>query len=335
MEEGMAMKKGFWLGIGLTFFIAVIAKLATLLPYISLIGPLVFAILIGMLWNTFFPVRAEWEGGIEFASKKLLRVGIILLGMRLNLGDIASAGWPAFLWAVGSVLIGIGAVYGIARAIGADKTISFLTACGTGICGAAAIVAVASQVKAKPEQTAISVAIIAILGTLFTFVYTLVYPVLELSSEAFGMFAGGTLHEIAHVVAAGDVGGTEALDFALVVKLTRVMLLVFVAGGVGIWMSRKNKQSAEKFKLKTLPIPWFIFGFLAVSALFTTGIVPEAVASVFVTLAYLLMAMSMAGLGLNVKFEAFRSAGMKPFVAGLGGTVILVLVGYMYARFVF
>ncbi|WP_438297118.1 YeiH family protein [Sporosarcina sp. FA15] len=335
MEEGMAMKKGFWLGIGLTFFIAVIAKLATLLPYISLIGPLVFAILIGMLWNTFFPVRAEWEGGIEFASKKLLRAGIILLGMRLNLGNIASAGWPAFLWAVGSVLIGIGAVYGIARAIGADKTISFLTACGTGICGAAAIVAVASQVKAKPEQTAISVAIIAILGTLFTFVYTLVYPVLELSSEAFGMFAGGTLHEIAHVVAAGDVGGTEALDFALVVKLTRVMLLVFVAGGVGIWMSRKNKQSAEKFKLKTLPIPWFIFGFLAVSALYTTGIVPEAVASVFVTLAYLLMAMSMAGLGLNVKFEAFRSAGMKPFVAGLGGTVILVLVGYMYARFVF
>lgn len=335
MEEGMAMKKGFWLGIGLTFFIAVIAKLATLLPYISLIGPLVFAILIGMLWNTFFPVRAEWEGGIEFASKKLLRAGIILLGMRLNLGDIASAGWPAFLWAVGSVLIGIGAVYGIARAIGADKTISFLTACGTGICGAAAIVAVASQVKAKPEQTAISVAIIATLGTLFTFVYTLVYPVLELSSEAFGMFAGGTLHEIAHVVAAGDVGGTEALDFALVVKLTRVMLLVFVAGGVGIWMSRKNKQSAEKFKLKTLPIPWFIFGFLAVSALYTTGIVPEAVASVFVTLAYLLMAMSMAGLGLNVKFEAFRSAGMKPFVAGLGGTVILVLVGYMYARFVF
>ncbi|WP_354311904.1 YeiH family protein [Sporosarcina psychrophila] len=335
MEEGMAMKKGFWHGIGLTFFIAVIAKLATLLPYISLIGPLVFAILIGMLWNTFFPVRAEWEGGIEFASKKLLRAGIILLGMRLNLGDIASAGWPAFLWAVGSVLIGIGAVYGIARAIGADKTISFLTACGTGICGAAAIVAVASQVKAKPEQTAISVAIIAILGTLFTFVYTLVYPVLELSSEAFGMFAGGTLHEIAHVVAAGDVGGTEALDFALVVKLTRVMLLVFVAGGVGIWMSRKNKQSAEKFNLKTLPIPWFIFGFLAVSALYTTGIVPEAVASVFVTLAYLLMAMSMAGLGLNVKFGAFRSAGMKPFVAGLGGTIILVLVGYMYARFVF
>lgn len=326
------MRKGFWFGIGLTFIIAIIAKLATSLPYISLIGPLVFAILIGMLWNTFFSVPTEWATGISFSSKKLLRAGIILLGMRLNLGDIVSAGWPAFLLAAGSVLIGIIAVYGIARAIGADKTISFLTACGTGICGAAAIVAVSSQVKAKPEQTAVSVAIIAILGTLFTFMYTLLYPVIGLSSEAFGVFAGGTLHEIAHVVAAADAAGAEALDFALVVKLTRVMLLVFVAAGVGFWMSRMDKQSGEKFSLRTLPIPWFIFGFLAVSAFYSTGIVPETIASLFVTLAYLLMAMAMAGLGLDVKFEAFRRAGMKPFVAGFGGTIILILAGYIYVR---
>lgn len=329
------MKKEYLTGIGLTFVIAVIAKFAALLPYISLIGPLVFAILIGMLWNTFFPVREQWESGIDFSSKKLLRVGIILLGMRLNLGDIVSAGWPAFLLAIGSVVVGIGAVYGISRAMGVDKTLGFLTACGTGICGAAAIVAVSSQMKAKPEQTAVSVAIIAILGTLFTFAYTLLYPVLGLSSEGYGMFAGGTLHEIAHVVAAGDVGGEGALDLALVVKLTRVMLLVFVAGGLGIWMARKNKQSGEKFDVKTLPIPWFIFGFLGMSAIYSTGLVPENVASMFVSLAYILMAMAMAGLGLNVKFDAFRRAGIKPFIAGFGGTVILVLAAYLYVQFIY
>lgn len=329
------MKKEYLTGIGLTFVIAVIAKFAALLPYISLIGPLVFAILIGMLWNTFFPVREQWESGIDFSSKKLLRVGIILLGMRLNLGDIVSAGWPAFLLAIGSVVVGIGAVYGISRAMGVDKTLGFLTACGTGICGAAAIVAVSSQMKAKPEQTAVSVAIIAILGTLFTFAYTLLYPVLGLSSEGYGMFAGGTLHEIAHVVAAGDVGGEGALDLALVVKLTRVMLLVFVAGGLGIWMARKNKQSGEKFDVKTLPIPWFIFGFLGMSAIYSTGLVPENIASMFVSLAYILMAMAMAGLGLNVKFDAFRRAGIKPFIAGFGGTVILVLAAYLYVQFIY
>lgn len=329
------MGKGFTIGIGLTFILAMVAKGVATLPYISLVGPLVFAILLGMLWNTFLPINKEWQPGITFSSKKLLRAGIILLGMRLNLSDIASAGWPAFVMAFGSVVIGIGAVYGMVRLLGADKMIGFLTACGTGICGAAAIVAVSSQLKAKPEETAVSVANIAILGTIFTFAYSLFYPVLNLSETAYGAFAGGTLHEIAHVVAAGDVGGAAGLDMALVVKLTRVMLLVLVAGGIGIFMAKKNKVEGQKFNVKNLPIPWFIFGFLAVSALYSTGIVPEAIATKIVSLAYILMAMAMAGLGLDVKFAAFRRAGMKPFAAGLVGSLVLVIAAYVYVQMVF
>lgn len=329
------MRKEFTIGIGLTFILAMVAKAVTTLPYISLVGPLVFAILLGMLWNTFLPIKQEWESGIAFSSKKFLRAGIILLGMRLNLSDIISAGWPAFTMAFGSVILGIAAVYGMVRLLGADKMIGFLTACGTGICGAAAIVAVSSQVKAKPEQTAVSVANIAILGTIFTFAYSLLYPVLNLSETAYGAFAGGTLHEIAHVVAAGDVGGAAGLDMALVVKLTRVMLLVLVAGGIGIFMAKRNRVEDQKFSVKSLPIPWFIFGFLAVSALYSTGIVPEAIAEKIVLLAYILMAMAMAGLGLDVKFEAFRRAGMKPFVAGLIGSLVLVIAAYIYAYIIF
>lgn len=320
---------GFWIGIAVTLLIAGIAKLATAIPYVSIVGPLVLAILFGMLWSMILPVRKEWEKGIQFSSKKLLRAGIILLGMRLNLSDIVAAGWSAFFLAIGSVCIGIGAVYGISRLLGADKTISFLTACGTGICGAAAIVAVSSQIKSKPEETAISVANIAVIGLIFTFVYTIIYPVLGLSDSAYGLFAGATLHEVANVVAAGDAGGVDALELALVVKLTRVVLLVLVAGGIGIWMARKNKESGEKFNIKTLPIPWFIFGFLAMSALNTTGIVSESFAAQIVSLSYLLMAMAMAGLGLNVNMVAFRKAGMKPFTACLGGTLILIGACYM------
>ncbi|MET3575488.1 YeiH family protein [Bhargavaea ullalensis] len=323
--------KGFWTGIGLTLILAVIAKLAAGLPYISLIGPLVFAILLGMLWNTFLPVKAEWEPGTAFASKKLLRAGIILLGMRLNLADIAAAGWPAFSLAAISVVVGIAAVYAAAKVMKSDPEIGFLTACGTGICGAAAIVAVSTQKKSKPEETAVSVAIIAIMGTLFTFAYALLYPVLGLGDKAYGMFAGGTLHEIAHVVAAGDAAGAVSLDYALVVKLTRVVLLVFVASAVGFWAARKERgEGGPKLTWKTLPIPWFIFGFLAVSALYSTGIVPEAVAAKLVDLAYLLMAMAMAGLGLGVSFSAFRRAGMKPFVACLIGSIVLAAVVYGY-----
>lgn len=326
------MNIGFLKGIGLTFILAMIAQVVTMLPYISLVGPLVFAILLGMLWNTLLPVKPEWEKGITFSSKKLLRVGIILLGMRLNLSDIVEAGWPAFLLAFGSIVIGIGAVYGMMRLLKVDRMLGFLTACGTGICGAAAIVAVSSQVKAKPEETAVSVAIIAILGTLFTFAYSLIYPVIQLSEEAYGLFAGGTLHEIAHVVAAADVGGEIALDLALVVKLSRVMMLVFVAGGIGFWMAKRDREANGVVDIKSLPIPWFIFGFLAVSALYSTGIVPEAVASLIVSLAYILMAMAMAGLGLDVKLSAFRRAGLKPFIAGLVGSFVLVIIVYMFVK---
>lgn len=328
------MNRGFMIGIGLTFVLAMTAKIVTILPYLSLVGPLVFAILLGMLWNTFLPVKTDWEQGITFSSKKLLRVGIILLGMRLNLSDIATAGWPAFVLALGSIVIGIGAVYVAMRILGVDKMLGFLTACGTGICGAAAIVAVSSQVKAKAEETAVSVAIIAILGTIFTFMYSIFYPFIHLSESAYGMFVGGTLHEIAHVVAAGDVGGEVALDFALVVKLSRVMLLVFVVGGISIWMAKRERQAGNSFTIKSLPIPWFIFGFLAVSALYSTGIIPENFATQIVSLAYILMAMAMAGLGLDVKFSAFRRAGMKPFIAGFVGSLVLVIVVYIYVRMI-
>lgn len=326
------LTNGFLTGIGLTFVLAMIAKIISVIPYLSLIGPLVFAILLGMLWNTFLPLKKNWQQGITFTSKKLLRMGIILLGMRLNWSDITAAGWPAFALAFGSIVIGMGAVYMAMRILGVDKMIGFLTACGTGICGAAAIVAVSSQVKAKAEETAVSVAIIAILGTFFTFMYSIFYSFIDLSESAYGMFVGGTLHEIAHVVAAGDVGGEVALDFALVVKLSRVMLLVLVVGGISIWMAKRERQTGNPITIKNLPILWFIFGFLAVSALYSTGIIPEGLATKIVSLAYILMAMAMAGLGLEVKFSAFRRAGLKPFIGGFVGSLVLVIVVYFYVR---
>lgn len=323
------MKKGFWLGLLLTFFIAMIAKGITSIPYVSLLGPLVVAIIIGIIWGSVRPVNQEWESGIQFSSKVLLRVGIILLGMRLNISDMIEAGWSAFLLALLSVIIGIVAVYGFATWLKVPQTMRLLLACGTGICGAAAIVAVSTQVKAKPDDTAVSVAMIAIIGTLFTVMYSIMYPFLAVSGEVYGLFAGSTLHEIAHVVAAGDVGGQKALDMALVVKLTRVLLLVVVVMVIGYYVSRQQQLSNGKISIKKLPIPWFIFGFLAVSGIYSTGIVPESVATFFVTIAYLLMAMAMAGLGLNVKFDAFKRAGFKPFIATIGGSTILVAVNML------
>lgn len=334
MNNGMAMNKlskeqvvPFAVGVGMTFLIALISKYLASFPFLSIMGQLVVAILLGMLWRAVIGVQERVQSGISFSSSKLLRLGIILLGMRLNLADIYHAGMNVFLLALIYLIGALFLVYGIARMFGVDDQLGLLTACGTAICGAAAVVAISPQVKATKDQTAVGVATIAILGTIFTLIYTFMYPILNLSPAQYGTFAGATLHEIAHVIAAADPAGDKAVDMAVIVKLTRVALLVPVALMIGLLARRKQSTSDER-KRTFSSIPWFIFGFLAMSSIHSLGVVPESIATNLVNVAYTLLAMAMAGLGLNVQFRTFRSLGGKPFVAGMLGSFILSIVSY-------
>uniref|UniRef100_UPI00255A04B4 YeiH family protein n=1 Tax=Bacillus cytotoxicus TaxID=580165 RepID=UPI00255A04B4 len=318
---------GFAQGIGITLLIAIAAKYLAQLPFLSIMGQLVIAILIGMIWRAAIGVPHQAIAGTNFASKKLLRLGIILLGMRLNLVDIAKAGPKVLVMAAIVITFTLTVVYALTRFCKVEKKLGILTACGTAICGAAAVVAIGPQVKAKDEEVAVSAAIVAILGTIFTLAYTLLYPVLNLSPYGYGVFSGATLHEIAHVIAAAAPGGSQSVDIAVIMKLTRVAFLVPVAILIGIWFQR-GEGTGEKKSWRDIPIPWFIFGFLAVSAFHSLGIIPEKIASDIVVISYMLMAMAMAGLGLNVEFKTFRKLGTKAFVAGLIGSVLLSVLGY-------
>lgn len=331
-QQSNKKRNGFAFGIGLTLVIALVAKYLASFPFLSIMGQLVIAIIIGIVWRASVGVSDTTSYGTDFSCKKLLRFGIILLGMRLNLMDIVDAGPRVFLMAVIVIVFAISVVYGLARLFKVDKRLSILTACGTAICGAAAVVAIAPQIKAKDEETAIGAAIVAILGTIFTLLYTFLYPYLGLSDLGYGLFSGATLHEIAHVIAAADAGGDAAVDMAVIVKLTRVALLVPVAILIGFWTNqaeRKKQVGEAKASWKSIPIPWFILGFLLVSGANSFGIVSVPVASGIVTIAYMLIAMAMAGLGLNVDLAAFKRLGMKSFAAGLIGSVMLSVVGFM------
>ena len=322
---------GFALGIGLTLAIALVAKVLAGLPFLHIMGQLVIAILIGILWRATIGLPTPLAAGTNFSSKKLLRLGIILLGMRLNLMDIANAGPKVFLICCIVIVFTLTVVYLLSRWFKVDQKLGILTACGTAICGAAAVVAISPQIKASDEETAIGAAMVAILGTIFTLAYTFLYPLLGLSVQGFGVFSGATLHEIAHVIAAADPIGTDAVDMAVIVKLTRVALLVPIAIAVGIWANRAEQKASgtrKKMTLRSIPIPWFILGFLLVSGFNTLGIVSENVASMIVTLAYMLIAMAMAGLGLHVDLISFRRLGMRSFAAGLVGSILLSILGF-------
>lgn len=319
-------------GMGLTLFIAILAKYLGQFPFLNIMGQLVIAILIGIVWRAILGVPKNTSVGTNFSSKKLLRLGIILLGMRLNLVDILQAGPKVFTIAVINIIFTLFVVYGLTRLFKVEKRLGILTACGTAICGAAAVVAIAPQIKAKDDETAIGAATVAILGTIFTLIYTILYPILGLSARGYGIFSGATLHEIAHVIAAAAPGGRDAVDIAVIVKLTRVALLVPVAIIIGLWTKRANHSLVEKnnkTSWKAIPIPWFILGFLAMSAFNSLGILSVSFANHVVFIAYMLIAMAMAGLGLNVDVITFRRLGLKSFGASFIGSILLSILGYV------
>ncbi|MCG7381564.1 YeiH family protein [Paenibacillus sp. ACRRY] len=338
MQQEKKNKQGFVLGIGLTLMLALAAKYAANFPFLHIMGQLVLAILFGMIWRAVRKVPDHMVSGISFSAKKLLRYGIILLGMRLNLKDILHAGPKVVLISFLNITITIFVVYGIAKFFNVEKRLGLLTACGTAICGAAAVVAIAPQIKAKDEETAIGAATVAILGTIFTMVYTLLYPFLQLSASGYGVFSGATLHEIAHVIAAAEPVGQDAVDLAVIVKLTRVAMLVPVAILIGFWTNRldrsKNSGNSKlnKRSLKSLPIPWFIFGFLMMSALNTLQVIPSGLTNLIILAAYMLIAMAMAGLGLSVDTVTFRQLGLKAFAASFIGSIVLSLIGYVFLK---
>ncbi|MGG4491468.1 YeiH family protein [Metabacillus idriensis] len=311
-------------GILLTLIFAAAASYLSSFSLFSVIGPLIIAMMIGIMWRTFAGISEPVLAGAVFSSKKLLRFGIILLGMRLNLSDLYHAGFNVFILSLIVILFTIPLVYALSRLLKVDKKISILTACGTAICGAAAVAAIAPIVKANDEETAVSAGTIAILGTAFTFLYTFIYSFINLTPYGFGAFSGGTLHEVAHVIAAASIGGTEAEDMAIIVKLTRVALLVPAALIVGILFREKKTDGTPS----SLPIPWFILGFLFMSGLNTAGIASEETAAFIVFLSYLLIGMAMAGLGLNVNLKSFKKLGAKPLIAGLTGSLVLSAAGY-------
>lgn len=190
-----------------------------------------------------FKENKKLEPGIQFSTKKLLRLGIILLGVQLNLYEIYEAGWQVILLAVFAVVIGFTVVYAFSKLLKVDQKLGILTACGTAICGAAAIIATAPQIKTKNNDIAIATGTIALLGTIFTLVYSIGYQYMNFTADQYGMFSGSTLHEVAHVVAAGAAGGSEAVDLAVLVKLIRVALLVPVIIFIGFVFAKKKKRN--------------------------------------------------------------------------------------------
>lgn len=316
-------------GLVLTFTLAVLAGRIAELPIFSIMGVMITSIMLGALWKSVMDVPANTGIGITFSSKFLLRAGIILMGVRLNFNQILDAGWSVVLIDLIVIAFTLTVMIYLGKWLSVDKTLAALIAVGTAVCGAAAIVAVAPLIGAKKEQTAISVACIAILGTVGALIFIFLYPYLGLDPYLYGVFAGATLHELAHVIAAGMPGGDIGSETAILVKLGRVALLIPVALVLGyVYRSSERKQSAHK-SWRNLPVPWFIFGFLAMSLVNTTGVLPESVIQIMVAASVFLMSVAMAGLGLSINIAEFKKVGRNTVIVAVIGFFALTALGQL------
>lgn len=225
--------------------------------------------------------------------------------------------------------------YWLSRKFGAEDELAILSACGCGICGAAAVMGVSPQIETdneerKRENEVLAVAVVCVMGTVFTLVEIGIKPLLRLTDPQFGIVAGGSLHEIAHAVAAGGAFGEASLDNALIMKLSRVLLLAPVALIVGYWYQHRlivESEEEHTKEPKKLPIPWFLGGFILTSVLGTFLPFSPAFLDALVQAAYIFLGMAMAALGVSVNFKViFKRGGAVFGAAVISSTCLLVFM---------
>lgn len=282
------------------------------------ISPLIVGIIMGMFYaNTLrMHLPKEWTPGILFCSKTLLRGAIIFYGFRLTFQHVVAVGLSAVIIdiiVVSSVIL-LGLILG--KVFRMDKNTTILTSAGSAICGAAAVLGTEAVLPgAKPHQTAVSVSTVVIFGTLSMFLYPALYRIgiLGLNPQEMGVYTGATLHEVAHVVGAGNAMGDAVIaDTSVIVKMTRVMLLVpFLL--ILSYFSNK-KRGNENDKKTKIVIPWFAFGFLAVIALNSLNFLPTRAVDTINTLDNFALTMAMTALGAESNFSKFKQSGAKPFI---------------------
>ena len=356
-------RKGTLTGI---FFVAIFAAAATyiagLKPVAALgLSPLVIGIVMGIFYaNTLHnQTPAAWQTGITFSGKKILRFAIVFYGFRITfqqIGDVGMDGFLVSLIMLTSTLI-LGTWVGT-KIFGMEKDTSILTASGAAVCGAAAVLATEPVLKAEEYKTAIAVSMVVLFGTISMFLYPVLYTTiienatgfLHMTAREFGIYVGGTIHEVAQVVAVpASVPGapTEMADAAVIVKMTRVIMIAPMLIVLGLYLAWDAKKAGGARNEKTkLVIPWFAVYFVGVAGINSliqtyTATAPEATAVLIHNIIDIinevdtfLLTMAMTALGMGTIFAKFKGLGLAPIYTAAVMFAWLVVGGFVITKVV-
>jgi len=313
------------------------------LPFIRELGlsPLIVGIVCGMLYGNFLrgTMPTEWAVGVNFTARRLLRIAVAFYGLNISIQQIIAIGMPGLavsvVIVVGTLLIGTTVGQ---RLLGLDRDTAMLTAAGSAICGAAAVLAFEPTLRAAPHKSAVAVATVVLFGTLSMFLYPVAYHAgwLPFTSYELGLYIGGTVHEVAQVVGAASNIDPATTEVATIVKMTRVALLVPVLLILGMWLRSAavaEGNGTEHGKTR-LPIPWFAIGFLVLAIINSINVLPPDVVTALRRLDIFALTMAMTALGIETRFSQIRRAGPKVLLLGFILYLWLVFGGYAIVKVV-
>ena len=308
-------------GVMMTIALATAAILIGKLSYGSGASPLMIGVLLGVIVRLVVGAPAKMRPGVEFVQKHLLRIAIVLLGAQLTFEKVGAVGGAVLLVIIAAVVLTFAFTCWAGRWLRTDPALTQLIAAGSSICGISAIVASNTVVKAPDEDVAYAIATATAFGSLSIFIYPVVAAGLSLNPMLYAVWVGSSLHEVAQVIAAGFIYGEEAGEFAVVVKLTRVLMLVPMVLMIG-WIagfSARNSSGAGRSLfdvLRNLPLPIFIAGFVGMVAINSMGLISTGPRSVMIAVSAFLFAMALAALGLETDLRKLRDRGPRPLVVG-------------------
>jgi uncharacterized integral membrane protein (TIGR00698 family) len=307
---------------------ASIAAVAFVVEYLiknntaGVVSPLVIAVVLGALISNLGLLPDECRVGLGFAARNLLRLGIVLLGLQLSFSQVRELGAPGLVLVIVVVAATFTGTQWLGKKMGLSPGLSLLVATGFSICGASAIAAMRPVSDADDDDMAYAIALVTICGTLAIFLLPAIGEIIGFSGAQFGSWVGASVHDVAQTVATAASGNDDAQDAAIVVKLTRVMLLAPLVAAVSFTLRRKlshtNITDSKTQKAKLPPIvPLFIIGFIAAISINSSFNLPSELVSNVKWLEKSLLACALAGLGAGVDIKKLRRVGTRPLALGL------------------
>lgn len=298
------------------------------------ISSLVLAIILGITYSNTLrhKLPKEWDPGIQFAAKRLLRLAIILYGFRISFQEMASIGMEGLIIDSLIVFFTLMIGYGVGvKLFKLDRNLALLISAGAAICGAAAVLAVEDILKSEPYKATVAIGTVVLFGTISMFLYPLLQHIqfFGFDSNQFGLFAGASIHEVAQVVVAGNNISPEAGNVAVIVKMTRVLLLVPVLIILSFFIKTPANHAGQK-KIQDY-IPWFAIGFVIMIGFNSLHLLPASLVNLINQFDIFLLTMAMAAIGIETNLGKIKKVGLNPLYLAIvlfgwlmGGAYLLV-----------